>query len=446
MPEDYPSLTRMFGIELEFFLIDKEGKISNQADHIIQNLKGELAETEIKQEGGHSMVELTSFPHISSYEVFGKFFHDLETFLYEVEVNDLGVYYYGTYPGKSGNVMRSDTRYSAKEKILGKEEFQTAGKCIGFHYHYTLPRNTFNPNICFFYPDIKSRQKEKVVSLYNLYVALDPAILCLMQSSPYFEGRHLGKDSRVIVYRGDPQLEFAKSLYSRQPEFGVLNEYASDFDALTKEILDRSNHWKELLKEHNLTYADFAKKAPSLLDSSWKPVKISPHGTIESRGSDMNSLSRVLALSRVLRTISKFVQDKQVEVVPSEIGNNEPFKLEDGQLFVPEFKEVSSMQKTAAYSGFENKNMINYCKSLLDLVKEITPVEKQAPLRPFLKMIDDEKTTSDRIIDMVKKMQGYSDIIEEETSTQIAISESERIFKDLVITRKMAEKNLSFSF
>ena len=42
MREEFPSITKMFGIELEFFLVDREGKLANKADSVIDVLKSKL--------------------------------------------------------------------------------------------------------------------------------------------------------------------------------------------------------------------------------------------------------------------------------------------------------------------------------------------------------------------------------------------------------------------
>lgn len=441
---EYPHIGRMFGIELEFFLLDHEGKVSNKADRIINSLKDKLTDSEIKQECGESMLELTSFPHMSSREVFGKFFSDFEQFLYELETNDMKPYYYGTYPGKNLNRMRKDERYNIKSRILGEKQFQYAGKCIGFHCHYSLPRNVFNPKTNYFYPDLEQRKKDKITNLFNLDVALDPAITTLMQSSPYVESKLMGKDGRVIVYRGDKNFGFPDSLYNMQPEFGNLNEYATDFEEMLGRITDRTGLWKQLLKKENAKWSDFAKKEVSLLDSSWKPVKISPHATIESRGADMNSLPHVVGLSRIIKILSKHVQNNALTIVPSEIGEKEPFKMEENKIYVPRFKKLKELEYNAAIKGFEDKEVFEYSSSLIELVKKITAIETQAPLRVFSKMLDEKKTVSDRIIEFVRKKQGYTETIEEDTARDFALRSSEKIFKDLLITKTMCEVSLIF--
>lgn len=435
------TLSKMFGIELELFLVDRDGKICNDADKVISRLKNKLLDTEIKQECGKSMVEISSFPHISTAEVFGKFLTDYETMLYDIEKNELGLYHYGCYPGKNTTIVRESQRYSAKSSVFGIKEFTNESKCAGFHCHYTLPKNSFNELMNFFYFDIKNTSKNRILNLFNLYIALDPALTTFMQSSPYFESELYGKDSRIMAYRGDSSFKIPHAVYSRYPEFGTLNEYAHDFKTLIDRIVRRNEKLKILLKQNNYSFSDFIKKEHSILDSTWKPVKISQHGTIECRGADMNSLSMVISASTIMKHISKYIENNSINVIPSDIGNDEPFKLEDKTLHIPEHKSVLKIQNKAAIYGILDEEVYNYCKSMLKLSKSIVSDGRKTFIEPFRRVIDERQTTSDIIIKYVKKKQGYSNyrIITDETAQELTILFSERIFKDLFMARKISD-------
>jgi len=443
------SITRLFGIELEFFLINSSGQIVNQSDILLKKLKNNLQESTISKEAGSHMIELISFPHRTSRDVYVGFFEDMETLLSETYKNGLGLYNYACYPGINKGKTRTESRYQINSKIKGKG-MKVATTCIGFHYHYSLPRNVFNKNILFFYPDIKQRKRQKVTNLFNLYIALDPAIATFMQSSPYFEGQYLGKSSRVIVYRSDPIFNCGIKHFYDYPDFTLLNDYAENYEVLINRITKRAELWKKLLDEKGVTFSEYTKNGwqPSLLDTSWKPVKISAHGTIESRGSDMNDMNKIVSLSSIITMISKFVQNNFIQVTPGSIGNDEPFKLEGDKLYVPEFNVIKNkLQYYSAIDGFENYGVYKYCKSLLNLVKDISKPEARAPLRVFLEMAENKKSKSDEILDFVKKKQGYTDYktIHSEVAEEFAINASENIYKDLILTKKLAETNLMFN-
>ena len=439
-------ITRMFGIELEFFLLDRYGNTVNTADRVLGFLKRKnLKNIAVRKECGKSMIELISFPHRSHRHLFSDFFKDLESVLYETNVNDLNLFCLGTYPGKNSNIMRSDKRYISQEKVLGNDQFRNAGKCCGFHYHYTLPRNTFDHNTFFFNPDISSSKKKKILNLYNLFIALDPAISTFMQSSPYYEGKLVGKDSRIIMYRGEKIFDKSDSVYKHIPQYGNLNNYQTNYESLLSNIKSRADNWMNVLKENNLSFKDFAKKKVSYLDTSWKPVKISMHGTIESRGADMNRISNVVALSSLLTTFFRYLQNNKVNIVPSKIGNTKPFFMDGKNIYVPEFQVLrDSLLKKSALYGLESKEVYRYCKSLIKLIERIIPTEKMARLRSFKKMISEKRTVSDGIIDFVKEKQGNDNylVINEKTAKEFALLESKSLFKDLLITKKMTQELL----
>jgi len=448
MAKERLSITKMFGIELEFFTMNNEGEIVNKADSIIKPLKRKLKKSNITNESGQHMLEIMSFPHVSSRQVFKSFLEDVGSLLYEADNNDLRLYNFGTYPLFNSGKTRPEIRYQANEKIRG-QGMKVANNCIGFHYHYSLPRGTFDNSTHFFKHNLNDTRKKKVLNLFNLFIALDPAISTFMQSSPYYEGRYLGKCSRMMVYRSEDIFNQPEKLFEGYPEFSTLNEYAPNFDDLTNRIIQRSEQWKQLLKEKGVTYSDYAKKdrEASVLDSSWKPVKISSHGTIESRGSDMNSLRNIVGMTSVMNSISKYVQKNKIKVIASRTGVKEPFKLEDKKLYVPEYKYVKkTLQKNSGLHGLKDASVYNYCRSMVKMIKKITPIEARPPLRIFSKMLSERKTVSDKIIKEVKKIQGNSNYktVEPETGRKIALKFSKKIFKDLVITKKMADKNLMF--
>lgn len=443
------SITKMFGIELEFFIMDKQGNIVNKADSILKPLKKKLKSTDITKECGQHMIEIMSRPNRSSKQTFSSLLEDIGTLLYETDNNDLKLFNYGTYPGKSFGLARPEIRYQALKKVLGEPGMDVINSCIGFHYHFSLPRATFNRKTSFFKEDINPVRKQKVLDLFNLYIALDPAVSTFMQSSPYYQGKYLGKSSRIITYRSDSIFNNPIKHNAQHPEFATLNEYANDFETIRDRILKRSKQWKQLLIDKGINFDEFSKKdrTSSVLDSSWKPIKINPHGTIESRGSDMNKFRNIVGMTSVMNSISKYVQRNKINVIPSQIGNDKPFKLEDDKLYVPEGNYISEiLQKNSALYGLESDLVYKYSKSMLRLVKKITPIEFRPQIRTFSKMLSERKTVSDEIIDKVKNIQGPNDYLEVESDTAkiIALDNAKKMYKDLVLTKKMAEKNIEF--
>lgn len=425
---------KLFGFELEFFLIDNEGKISNRADEILNSIKPK--HTDLKRECGNSMIELATTPQISARSSYLTFLEDFQDLLFDLEKKDLGVYYYGTYPSINANKMRENTRYKVQERILGKSQFLHAGRCIGFHFHHSLPGNVFDPVLKFFHEDITLKQKKRLTNLHNFYVSIDPALATFMQSSPYYENKYMGKDARLMVYRGSLMKE-SDYLYSKYPNFGSLNNYHLSFDTLLDSIRNRFDRWEKMLFEQNTSPKEFAKKEPSILDSSWKPVKLTAHGTIESRGCDMNSPSNIFSLVTFLKHSSRMIIEKEIDVTP--IKGETKIKLEDNILYVPEMSEVKSLEKKSARNGLKNKEIRNYCRSVLKLADNFTSNSKKN-MSAFETILGEGETVSDKLIRFVKNEQGNSDFIEKEIAEKFALREYDKLFRDIVFTKKMVEK------
>ena len=159
----------------------------------------------------------------------------------------------------------------------------------------------------------------------------------------------------------------------------------------------------------------------------------------------MNSIKNVVALSIIMTKVSKYVQNNKIKIIFSELGNKKPFLLEDNCIHVPKFNILSQkLQSESAIFGLESPKIHNYCKGLLKLTKKILPARKWTPLRPFMQMVSDKKTESDKLVDYVKKKQGYTNFqsIKQETAKEFAIKHSNTIFKNYLITKKMCEKAL----
>ena len=83
----------------------------------------------------------------------------------------------------------------------------------------TLCRGEFLTQIHMLKMLTRSKIKDSVVNSYNMLIAADPALTCFMQSSPFYQGEYIGKDSRVIMYRGGKPLNNMKYFYANFQQF-----------------------------------------------------------------------------------------------------------------------------------------------------------------------------------------------------------------------------------
>ena len=70
----------------------------------------------------------------------------------------------------------------------------------------------------------------------------------------------------------------------------------------------------------------------------------------------------LIPYSILLKFIYRRVQQEFLHVVPSDIGLDEPFKVEGNVLYIPPHTHVRKhLQFHAAYSGFDNDDVFFYC-------------------------------------------------------------------------------------
>ena len=196
--------------------------------------------------------------------------------------------------------MRDKGLYKIK-KLLFAEKYDLTGECVGFHLHHALPEGSFQASSKNLKAVINAKTKKSLVEAYNLSIAIDPVLTTFMQSSPFYRGKHLGKDSRMIVYRGGKVLGYTEGLYAEHlEEFGALPEYKLSESDLMDMIIERYADWKKAIRDAAPEIVDLA-QYESILETNWSPVKINPHGTIEMRGMDMSLPSLMFSISVVLK-------------------------------------------------------------------------------------------------------------------------------------------------
>lgn len=433
-----PPLKNMrFGIEFELFTLDEGGYMTNGADRLINRLKREYPDIEIKRECGKNMIEIITPPHTDVPDAMLKALEDFEAVTACASEEKLVLYAYGTYPGAFTPEFHTNKRYTAQQKILGKQRFTIGGRCIGLHIHYSLPWGVFDTLEKIIKPLIRSKNKESLINIYNLCIAMDPALTTLTQSSPFYQGERLGKDARVIMYRGGKELDSPNGLYANLPQFGALQNYKSTNTDLLNVIKERFDEWSELLRHIGRSIATFSKHG-SILDNTWNPVKINAHGTMEIRGMDINHPDIIIAITIMIKFILKAIQEEYIKVIPSDIGVTEPFKLEGKKIYIPPDSHVRNvLQKAAAYEGLKNDLVYGYCQGLLKLAKNFIPASRLPLLEPIEDMLKNRETTSDRIVKKAKDLGFNTDKpLTDAEAAKLALELSNDLYKEIIITKE----------
>ncbi len=428
------------GLETEMHVIDDEGNISYKGFYLSKKVKEVYPKADVIKECGMNMIEIRCYPDMNTYNPALELIKSIERVIKTAKSEGLRLYPFGTYPGKTQSRFTPDPsgKYKIQEKIFGKENFSLATKAAGFHHHYALPKGVFDYEKKELKLLIDSKLKRSLLNCYNFEISIDPVLTLLTQSSPFFEGKMLAKDSRMLIYRGGKKLKYL-GLYSKYQQIGALPPYKQTGTDLIRSLKKRQQRWKKLIKKADEN-VDIDKLYPHKLDISWNPIKINKHGTLEERGMDMNYISIILGVSALIKFCLKKVQRDFVEVIPSDIGIDNPFKIRKGVMFIPPHTYIrEELQKASAYKGFKDDALYEYTKKFCRFAKSLTPKFYYPLLKNIENMIENRRSVSDDIIQFAKnkKLINSKGEVSNKNARVIALHFSKKFEQDLMETKKI---------
>lgn len=395
------------GAEAEFFVLNNEGYVVNDAAKLIKLANKKYPELNLMREYGKSMVEVASYPSVNVLDISIDFLQKIKKLIRVADEHGYALLPFGTYPGKFNPEVTERRWYKEQEIILGKNESINAALVCGFHYHYTLPKGVFNSSTRFLKSAVNSKIKQSLIDSYNLSIAMDPAITTFMQSSPFVQGRYLAKDSRVLIYRGGKKLGYMKGEYSRHQSIGGLPPYKQTLNDLIFSLKKRQQKWKHLMIRHKLNPSWIIKKDNALV-FTWNPIRINKIGTLEIRSADMNHPKYIIAMASLLKFVFRKLYRDFYRVLPSDIGLKEPFKMEGNLVHIPPHTYIRNfLQKESAYRGFASSDVFNYCKRFFNFAKRFLDVNYVDVVKPLQEMLKKKETVSDFIIKKFRRA-GYS--------------------------------------
>jgi hypothetical protein len=435
--KDTPNKNFKFGLELEFFTLNQQGYMINEATRLIKAIQAYDPKIDVKQECGKNMIEFGFLPDTGVQNVIGGVVNDLEKVLYVAEKEKIILYPYSTYPAAFIPEFQPQPLYKVKEEIFGKKRWHIAAQVVGMHCHYTLPWGVFDEKNKTIKQLVNSKNKESLLNIYNLYIAMDPVLTLFTQSSPFFQGKSLGKDSRVIAYRGGEALNYPDGLYTNYERYGSLQRYEETITDLLHVIETRHAGWSKIVKNLSVKSRTLSKHN-SILDTAWNPVKVNAHGTLEQRGMDINSPTVIIAIALIIKYMSMMVTQDYMHVVPSDVAISRPFKKEENTLYIPPHSYVRYvLQPKSAYEGMASNEVYEYAKSFFSLVKSFIPENRHFLLNPIETMLKERKTASDRIIETAKKLKItlYNGISAQE-GAKLALALSTDIYKEVVLLKQ----------
>ena len=356
------------GLEQEFFIVDPEGFLSHRADEFLigcdrlSKQKGRSADC-FAPEFVKSIVEINTVPVNNFAELAAEYLELLEILLAAAKKLDLRVYPLSTYPLYTTPVMRNKPNYHLQVRTVGAGRFDNAAKCTGTHIHLDLPDDVIDRRIGIAY-DSSPEARERVLSIYNLAIAFDAAIISLSRACPFYEGKVAGKAMRTIHYRGSKRFGW-QGVYTNLQSVGGLMPYAQTQEQLTQQLFNRYHSWLQAMDLAGVDRQIFLDSGGELLTAGWNPVRLNAIGTVELRNSDSNYPQVTLALVALISEAANRVRRENITVRPK--PGCKVFKLQGQELSVPEFDYLNNdLLYAAVTEGINHTAVKDYLDSILE--------------------------------------------------------------------------------
>ncbi|NDJ19438.1 glutamate-cysteine ligase family protein [Myxacorys almedinensis] len=361
------TVERRIGLEQEFFLVDRDGVLSDRADEFLRQCHA-IAQAESRDskyfapEFVRSIVELNTPPAWSLKELAQEYLENLKLALRAAHALDLRLYPLSQYPLHIMPVIRDEPNYHIQARTVGYDRFLNAGRCVGTHLHLDLPPGTIDTRVGVSYT-ATAEAREELLNLYNLATALDPALIAMASASLFYEGRVLEMAARTVHYRGSEAFGW-EGVYTHLPEVGGLRPYAASIEHLVEMQFERYYTWLAAMDRAGVERHLFLNAGGSLLRSGWNPVRLNRQGTVELRATDGDFPEVTLAIATLVYNAADRVRREGWTVRPAE--GSRVFQTVDHQLVIPDFAYLNGdLFYAAVTEGMKNADVKAYLDSVL---------------------------------------------------------------------------------
>ncbi len=365
-------MDRRVGLEQEFFLVEDSGRPSKRADEFL-----EMCRATTEEESGSAacfapefvfgLVEVNTPPVHTLSDLEREYARNLDLALRTATSLGLRLYPLGTYPLPLEPAVRDGLDYRVQVGTVGRERFVDAGRCAGTHLHLELRPGTVDEGAAIS-ATASAGAREEALSVYNLATALDPALISLTRSCPFFEGRATGLAVRTVHYRGNAAFGW-EGVYTELPQVGALLPYANDSEHLIKQQFDRYEAWLAAMDRAGIERRFFAEAGGDLLRPAWNPVRLNRQGTLELRGMDSNLPGVTLTAAAMILGVRDRVISEGLEIVPDKGVRH--FEVTRDVLRVPDFDLLNGeLLHAAVTGGMGDETISTYLDSILDLAVE----------------------------------------------------------------------------
>jgi gamma-glutamyl:cysteine ligase YbdK (ATP-grasp superfamily) len=365
-------LDRRVGLEQEFFLVEDSGRPSKRADEFLKRCQAVTEEESgsaacFAPEFVLGLIEVNTPPVYALSDLEREYAQNLHLALRTARSLGLRLYPLGTYPLPLEPAVRDGLDYRVQAGTVGPERFVDAGRCAGTHLHLELRAGTVDAGAAVS-ATASAEAREEVLNAYNLATALDPALIALTRSCPFFEGRAAGLAVRTVHYRGNAIFGW-EGVYTELPQVGALLPYADDAQHLIRQQFDRYEAWLAAMDRAGVERRHFAEAGGDLLRPAWNPVRLNRQGTLELRGMDSNYPEVTLTAAAMILGAANRVRSEGLEVVPDK--GVRTFEVTKDVLRVPDFDRLNGeLLYGAVTGGMEDESVAAYLDSILDLAGE----------------------------------------------------------------------------
>ncbi len=377
---DSDTTERRIGIEQELFLVDERGRTSDLADEFLARcLEAGGDEGSFVEECSRGMFEINTPPADTLTSLSTGYLNRLELALRVGREIGVRLFPLAAYPLPTNPPMRGDDSYELQARTLGRENFLNAGRCIGTHLHLELCEGTTDADTVVS-REATSAARIELLNLYNLAVALDPAIIALTRSTPFYEGERTGLAVRTAHYRGSADFEMP-GLYANLPEVGGLKPYASNIEQLVERHRADYGRWLQAVAAAGVEEGFYTGSGGGPLKANWGPVRISGKNTVELRGIDGNFPGHTLAVAALIEAVANRIREEKLTVTPTE--GTRTVQIDGDKLLVPDFPSLHKhLFHAAVTEGVAHLSIVAYLDSLVDFATEGATPDYAEKLKP----------------------------------------------------------------
>ena len=411
-----PDLDRKLGLEQEFFLVEPDGRVSDAADAVLARCEtlqkdAGLSGERFQPEWVRNMLEVCTPPCGSCEELAGEYLATVRVAMEAAHAEGLRLYPLSSYPLHVIAKMRDSPNVRTQLRTVGFERFLNAGRCTGTHLHVEVAGGAIDP-VTGVSLSADEKAKAELVNAFNAATALDPVMIALGRSCPFYEGHSTGLAYHTTRYRGSDVYGW-DGVYTNLPDVGGLRPYAESPEGLLADQFERHYSWLVTMDRAGVERRDYLDNVGGLLKSSWNPVRLNAHGTVEMRNIDSNLPSVVLGVVQLADAVLRRVREDGLCVQPTDVGE---VAAGGGELRVPDMDRLAGpLLFGAVTEGLNDAAVQSYVHSvqefagrprgpawladLLPEVGEFVTTERRL-LREFYP--DGERLTRERGLELVR--------------------------------------------